>query len=70
MKTKYELFRPNSTIARWATGIAKSRLDAALQDLPDGWKIGAVRDERITDMWDKNGKLTFISHGGDHGEWR
>lgn len=70
MKSRYELYRPNGTVAVWATNIPKARLDAALRDLPGNWTIGRVVDDRILDMWDVQGKLVFVSHGGDHGEWR
>ncbi len=70
MASKFELYRPDNTVAYWASSMAKARMDAMLKDLPDGWMIGRVVKDRIADMWDKHGKLEFVSHGGDHGEWR
>lgn len=69
-KSRYEVYRPDNVHATWADGMTKSRLDAMLQDLPGGWTIGRVVNDRIFDLWDKSGKLEFISHGGGHGEWR
>lgn len=70
MKSEYQVFRPNNTTARWANKMPKAMMDQMLLDLPDGWTIGRLSGDRILDMWNKHGKMVFIPHGGDHGEWR
>lgn len=37
----------------------------------DWMQVGRCVGDRITHMWDWTGRpLQFVSHGGDHGEWR
>lgn len=69
-KSTYEVYKPNNTVARWAAKMPLLYIQNMLQDLPDGWTIGRVEGDRILDMWNKHGKMIFVSHGGDHGEWR
>lgn len=69
-RSTYEVYKPDNTRVRWTRNMPKAYMDEMLKDLPDGWTIGRVVGDRILDMWNKHGKMVFISHGGDHGEWR